>query len=156
VGQQGRLEGVLGHALRDGVAHLAPTLSNACVRARQRAFLKAFALTATISGAARAAKVIRAQVYAWREHDETFALEMQQAREEAYDRLEHEALRRAVEGVRRERPAAARMSRPFFVLIAMSNGPEGPSPLYQGCTSRDAAGTDAVPASNSANALTAK
>jgi hypothetical protein len=81
---------------------------HARAQARQCAFLKAFALTANVSGAARAAKIGRTQVYAWQEHDETFALEMQQAREEAYDRLEQEALRRAVEGVRRERPVFSR------------------------------------------------
>jgi hypothetical protein len=81
---------------------------NARVQARQRAFLTAFSLTANVSGAARAANVGRTQVYAWQEHDETFALEMQQAREEAYDRLEAEALRRAVEGVTRERPIYSR------------------------------------------------
>jgi hypothetical protein len=80
------------------------TQVNARTRARQRAFLGAFSLTANISAAARAAQIERRQVYAWQEHDERFALEMQQAREEAFDRLEAEALRRAVEGTTRERP----------------------------------------------------
>lgn len=81
---------------------------NTRMKARQRAFLKAFAMTANVSGAARAAKVGRTQVYAWSEHDEQFAFAMNVAREEAYDRLEAEAWRRAVDSVTRERPIYSR------------------------------------------------
>lgn len=72
--------------------------------ARQARFLKVFGQTANISAAVKAAKIGRTIVYVWQEHDPEFAIAMQQAREQAYDRLEAEALRRAVEGTTRKRP----------------------------------------------------
>jgi hypothetical protein len=77
---------------------------SARTRASQARFLKVFGKTANITSAAKAAKVGRTIVYVWQEHDPEFAVAMQQAREEAYDRLEGEALRRAVEGLPRKRP----------------------------------------------------
>jgi hypothetical protein len=68
------------------------------VAARQQRFLKTFAVSANITRAARAAKVGRTQVYAWQESSDEFTLAMREAREEAYDRLEQEAVRRAMAG----------------------------------------------------------
>jgi hypothetical protein len=67
--------------------------------ARQRAFLTAFGETATVTAAARAAKIARSCHYAWlaepgSDYPERFA----EAHEVAADALESEARRRAVEG----------------------------------------------------------
>jgi len=70
----------------------------------QRLFLEAYATTANISYAAKAAGIRRKTMYDWQEKYDDFCSRMAEAREEAYDKLEHEALRRAVEGVQRKRP----------------------------------------------------
>lgn len=66
-----------------------------------KAFLKAFATTGNVTRAALAAKCDRSIVYDLRRTDESFATAFDSAKEEAADRLEQEAHRRAVEGVRR-------------------------------------------------------
>jgi hypothetical protein len=76
-------------------------LSRHTLRQSQRAkhaFLESYAQWANISYAAEQAKVNRANVYYWQEHDETFALAMRQAGDAATERLEKEAWRRATEG----------------------------------------------------------
>lgn len=65
----------------------------------QRAFLAALAETGIVAHAAKAAKVGTAAVYSLREVDAAFAEEWRLARESAADRMEKEALRRAVQGV---------------------------------------------------------
>ncbi len=70
----------------------------------QKIFLATFALTANLTTAAAAAGIPRTTVYKWQEEDEQFCAALNEAREQAYDRLEQEALRRAVEGTQRKRP----------------------------------------------------
>ena len=65
----------------------------------QKAFIAALAETGIVSHAAKAAKVDAATAYSLREVDAAFAEEWRLARESAADRMEAEALRRAVEGV---------------------------------------------------------
>lgn len=67
-------------------------------RQRQRAFLKAYASAGNLAVAAQAADVDRSAVYRWQKEPK-FADQFEQAREEAADRLEAEALRRARSGV---------------------------------------------------------
>lgn len=67
-------------------------------RARE-AFLSTLRETCNVSEAARAAGIGRRTAYDWREADKDFAAQWVEAAEEAADRLEREAWRRAVEGV---------------------------------------------------------
>jgi hypothetical protein len=66
--------------------------------ARQQAFLSAFALVGNLSDAATSANVDRSQHYRWLD-DPDYAAAFEQARATAVDRLEREAMRRAVAGV---------------------------------------------------------
>jgi hypothetical protein len=66
-------------------------------RARE-AFLATLAETCNVSEAARAAKIGRRTAYEWRDDDPSFATAWDQAEQEAADKLEREAWRRAVEG----------------------------------------------------------
>jgi hypothetical protein len=70
----------------------------------KQAFLAEFRLHGIVAPAARAAGIARQTVYEWQEHDPEFAVALNLAREEAIDALEHEAHRRAVFGVKQERP----------------------------------------------------
>src|ERR1044071_5503839 len=67
--------------------------------ARKRAFLEAFRLNANVSGAARAADIDRSTPYGWAKDDPEFKAAMEAAEQEAADRLEAEAFRRAHDGV---------------------------------------------------------
>jgi len=66
--------------------------------ARDR-FLKAYARCGNITTASKAARVGRATVYQWQEHEPEFALAMRQADVQATEVLEKEAWRRAERGV---------------------------------------------------------
>lgn len=66
-------------------------------RARET-FLKTLRESCNVSEAARAAKIGRRTAYDWRDADPQFAAEWDEAEEEAADRLEREAWRRAVDG----------------------------------------------------------
>lgn len=66
--------------------------------ARQQAFLEAFGVVGNISDAASAAGVDRTQHYRWLD-DPEYAVAFEHARATAADRLEREAVRRAVVGV---------------------------------------------------------
>lgn len=66
---------------------------------RQRAFLAAYAQLGNITGAAEAANTARTQHYEWMRSSVTYCECFAQAEEEAADRLEAEARRRAVDGV---------------------------------------------------------
>jgi len=68
------------------------------LEARRRAFLGALAQTGVITQAAKIAGVSRKATQDWRKEPE-FAQAFAQAMEEAADRIEREAIRRAVEGV---------------------------------------------------------
>jgi len=65
----------------------------------KRAFLAALAETGIVTRAAEAAGITTKTVYSLREVDDAFAEEWRLARESAADRMEAEALRRAVDGV---------------------------------------------------------
>jgi hypothetical protein len=69
--------------------------------AKKRAFLAAFAITCNISRAAKAAKIDRATHYEWLKGDENYRKEFAEAKEQAADALEDEAVRRAHEGTTR-------------------------------------------------------
>lgn len=66
-------------------------------RARER-FLAVLAETCNVSESARSAGVSRQAAYEWREADQSFAAAWKDAEEQAADKLEREAWRRAVEG----------------------------------------------------------
>lgn len=66
-------------------------------RAREK-FLETLAQTCNVSEAAREAGFSRRTAYEWRDDDENFAAEWKVAEDEAADKLEREAWRRAVEG----------------------------------------------------------
>lgn len=65
------------------------------------AFLDAFAQSGIKLVGARAANIDVSTVNRWMEHDELFAIEFNQAKRDACDRLEAEAHRRAVLGVQK-------------------------------------------------------
>lgn len=67
--------------------------------ARRRAFLEAFRLSGNVSAAARAADVDRTTPYGWAAADPDFKAAWEVAEQEAIDRLEAEAWRRAHDGV---------------------------------------------------------
>lgn len=66
---------------------------------RKQKFLRALAECGVITDAAKVAGVERKTVYRWREQDPDFAKAWDEAEQEAADKLEREAIRRAVEGV---------------------------------------------------------
>jgi len=67
---------------------------------KQRAFLAAYAATASVSAAATAARVMRSQHYRWLEQEE-YRRAWDDTQEEAAQTVEDEAIRRAVNGVKR-------------------------------------------------------
>lgn len=67
-------------------------------RARTR-FIEVLRESCNVSEAARAAGIGRRTAYEWREKDRAFADDWEDAEEEAADKLEREAWRRAVDGV---------------------------------------------------------
>lgn len=68
-------------------------------QAKKDAFLAAFAECGNLSEAARIADITRRMHYHWMRDDEEYAHAYAEALEEAADRLESEARRRAVDGV---------------------------------------------------------
>lgn len=75
------------------MSHLSPEI----IDAKRAAFLTALAETGIISAAAKVVGVNRSTVFRWRE-DPAFAEAFQDAIEQAADKIEAEAIRRAVEG----------------------------------------------------------
>lgn len=71
------------------------------VAPERRPFLRAFSESGVIAHACRAAGICRNTHYNWLRDDPTYAKVFAEAQEHATDLLEHEALRRAREGVRR-------------------------------------------------------
>ena len=69
----------------------------------QEAFLDHLRATGNVSAAARAAGTCRSRCYEWRRRDGVFAAAWADALDEAADRLEMEAFRRAVQGVGEDR-----------------------------------------------------
>ncbi|HTR37147.1 MAG TPA: hypothetical protein VMH80_14680 [Bryobacteraceae bacterium] len=67
----------------------------------QRQFLEAFAVCCSVQKAARWAGVHRQTHYDWLDEDPTYPARFEEARRRAGQTLEDEAVRRAVEGVRR-------------------------------------------------------
>lgn len=66
---------------------------------KQAAFLAAFVATASVTKAAKAAKVDRALHYRWLDEDAEYPAKFKTASEQAAQLLEDEALRRAHEGI---------------------------------------------------------
>ena len=71
------------------------TIRTAAVR---RKFLKALAMTASVSAAAKHIRVCRNALYEWRKDDPSFRVEWDEAVELGTDALEDEAVRRAYDG----------------------------------------------------------
>ena len=69
--------------------------------ARLEAFLSYLSETASIAGAAARAEVQRSTLYQLRKHDPEFAARWDEARKLGIDRLEDDAMRRALEGVQK-------------------------------------------------------
>lgn len=69
--------------------------------AKKAAFLAAYAETATVKYAAEAAQIDRKTHYRWLASDPEYAEALREAAEEAVERLEREALRRALEGTQK-------------------------------------------------------
>lgn len=65
---------------------------------KKAAFLAAFAETGNVTAAAKAADINRTLHYQWLETDTDYAKRFEEAREQAVERMEREALRRAIEG----------------------------------------------------------
>ncbi len=76
-------------------------ISGAAARKAKRLFLESLASTGVVREAAAEAKISRDLAYRWRSTDKKFSTLWDRAIEDAADRLEREALRRAVEGVER-------------------------------------------------------
>ena len=68
------------------------------VAVQKAKYLEGFAQYCTITGGCAAAGVDNTTVYQWREMDDTFVLREQQLRLALTDRMEAEAIRRALEG----------------------------------------------------------
>jgi hypothetical protein len=68
---------------------------------KQRAFLASYVATASITKAAKAAKIDRSLHYRWLLEDEDYKKAFSAAQSEAGDLLEDEAVRRAHQGVRK-------------------------------------------------------
>lgn len=66
--------------------------------AKREKFLAELAKSCNVSASCRVAGIGRQTAYDWREKDEAFALAWDGAEQEAVDRLEQEAWRRAVDG----------------------------------------------------------
>lgn len=66
---------------------------------REERFLSVLRMNCNVTEAAQAAGVGRRTVYEWREADSVFRAAWDEAEQEAADRLEREAWRRAVDGV---------------------------------------------------------
>jgi hypothetical protein len=64
-------------------------------------YLRAIALTGTLTAGCKAARVSPHTVYQWREHDEPFSIAEHEARNAFADALEQEAVRRAWHGVQK-------------------------------------------------------
>jgi hypothetical protein len=88
--------------LRDP-AHRRVQKAQAQVARDKHAFLECYRQWANISFACEQTGVARRNIYNWQETDETFALAFKVAGEQATERLEREAWRRAVEGSPYER-----------------------------------------------------
>jgi hypothetical protein len=78
------------------------TLARKDTRTRmQECFLKCYEQTGQILGASRGAKVARSAHYRWLEVDPTYLPRFQDARIKATQGLKDEAVRRAMDGVRK-------------------------------------------------------
>jgi len=116
--------------------------------ALQRAFLNAYAVHGVISIAARDAGVRRQTVLDWSKADPGFAERMAQAKEEATDMLEREAVRRAAEGWEepvfqggREVGAVRKYSDAMLALVLKANRPK----LYRENIRAEVSGPDGGP-----------
>lgn len=72
--------------------------------AQMTLFITAFRETGNVSASCRAADIARTTAYEWREQYPDFVKRWEDAKEDALDKLEEEAFRRAHDGVTSERP----------------------------------------------------
>lgn len=75
--------------------------SEAC-DTRKSAWLEVFELEGTVVAACKSTGVPRSTAYKWRQRDEAFALQWADVERATTERMEREAYRRAVEGVKRD------------------------------------------------------
>lgn len=75
-----------------------PDIQKRALSPKKRAFLAAFAVCCTIRGAAAASRISRRCAHYWMRNDPNFAEAFADARETAFDLLEAEARRRALDG----------------------------------------------------------
>jgi hypothetical protein len=68
------------------------------IRTQQRAFLESYTELGIVRYACQAAGVGRSTFYEWQERDPEFRIAVARAEQDANERIEREALRRAVEG----------------------------------------------------------
>jgi hypothetical protein len=66
---------------------------------KKEAFLAAYAVTCSISGAAKAARINRGTHYDWLQADPEYKAKFERAQEDAVQALEDEAIRRAYHGI---------------------------------------------------------
>ena len=115
----------------DHLAQSAGAGARAHGEALKVAFLESYANLGIIRSACEEAGIVRSTVDNWRKVDPDFAARMLQARQEATDRLEREALRRGVEGVEKpvyqggvEVGAIREYSDPLLMLMLKANDPK--------------------------------
>ena len=84
--------------------------------AMQAAFLAVFRISGIVTLSCERSGVGRSTVYAWLEKDQNFAAQFTDAAEEAADRAEAEAWRRAVDGF--DRPLIGRVSKDRDGIVA--------------------------------------
>ena len=68
-------------------------------REKKKAFIRAFAITGIVTYSAEAAGIARNTHYDWMAEDKTYKLAVEDAAEQAADRVEAEILRRAIQGI---------------------------------------------------------
>ena len=100
-------------------------------RQKQTTFLTVLRRTGSVTLAARAVGVSRRAHYHWVDHDPDYAAQVEHANEELADELEHEARRRALEGIdepvfyKGERVGSyRRYSDPLMILLLKAKRPE--------------------------------
>jgi len=85
-----------------------PTPKKKDLAANQLAFLAAYSATCNVSRAAKSSKIDRCTHYAWLKENEQYREAFADAKEQAADTLEDEAVRRAHEGVERAATVAGK------------------------------------------------
>ena len=109
-----------GEAKPDPKARPGAALVDAASQIKKTAFLRHFARVGTITGAAQLAGIDRREHHAWWHSDPEYKDRFAVATEEAIERMEQEARRRAVAGVERRLAEASRQGFRRVFLSARS------------------------------------